>query len=440
MTHDIVQSDIDLAQKLLKALHPDEEILSALTRRGVDPVSAVRLISYLHDNPAKTHSFPGLLKSKEFEPALEPTPEPGPFSVQQPAHALAGPAEEACLEEEEEEPPQAMDAIPTTDVGSPPRAVPRYLWVLEVLLIVFMLLHSGVFYIVYRWIHGSRILVAPSGFYSWLYWFLMQATAVCFLLYVLYLRSGIHSREVRGSAAVTPDPIHLRVLEFGLVLSVAFQGSIVSSFFIFAQDLPLPEPALTALGLWSAEAWQMLDQAGELGVLAYVLYRGSRNFASIGLNWTSHDVALALPVAVATFFISWFCLPLAHGAFEAIASHDLPSSDVSWALVGPTVTIATVLGILLNGFAEELIVRAYLMTEILRLTRSSLLAVFCSVAVQVSYHFYQGAPAALSHIGWCLLFSVFYLKTRRILPLVLAHNFMNFTILLRYVAQTTVGL
>jgi Type II CAAX prenyl endopeptidase Rce1-like len=43
-----------------------------------------------------------------------------------------------------------------------------------------------------------------------------------------------------------------------------------------------------------------------------------------------------------------------------------------------------------NPFYEELIVRAYLMTELLDFTASPLLAIFASVAVQFSCHLYYG--------------------------------------------------
>jgi membrane protease YdiL (CAAX protease family) len=71
------------------------------------------------------------------------------------------------------------------------------------------------------------------------------------------------------------------------------------------------------------------------------------------------------------------------------------------------------------------------MTAIFSLTRSSVPAILLSVAVQVSYHFYQGAPGAFSHVGWCTIYSLYYWKTKRILPVALAHNFVNFTLQVR---------
>ena len=48
MTHDILQSDIALATRLMGDQRPDEEILRALVYRGVDPAKAAKLLDDLH--------------------------------------------------------------------------------------------------------------------------------------------------------------------------------------------------------------------------------------------------------------------------------------------------------------------------------------------------------------------------------------------------------
>ncbi len=79
----------------------------------------------------------------------------------------------------------------------------------------------------------------------------------------------------------------------------------------------------------------------------------------------------------------------------------------------------------LNPFFEEIIVRAYLMTEVRQLTGSGAKAVMVSTALQMSYHFYQGVPMALSDGAAFLVFSLYYSKTRRITPVILAHLYMD---------------
>jgi hypothetical protein len=66
----------------------------------------------------------------------------------------------------------------------------------------------------------------------------------------------------------------------------------------------------------------------------------------------------------------------------------------------------------LNGFSEELIVRAFLMTGVLCLTNKTWLTVVISVSVQISYPFYQGVPLGLSHILTFRAFALFYATSR----------------------------
>ncbi len=94
-------------------------------------------------------------------------------------------------------------------------------------------------------------------------------------------------------------------------------------------------------------------------------------------------------------------------------------------LFGTTLGVLPVLFVLLNPFYEELLVRAFLISEVEATYRSTALAVFISIALQISYHLYQGLPVALSHIPTFLLFSLYFVRTRRILPVVLAHMYMD---------------
>jgi membrane protease YdiL (CAAX protease family) len=77
--------------------------------------------------------------------------------------------------------------------------------------------------------------------------------------------------------------------------------------------------------------------------------------------------------------------------------------------------------VLLNCFVEEAIVRAYLMTELSELTGSMVLAGVVSVAIQVSYHTYQGWLPATGHIATFAVFSFYYARKRKLLPLYVGH-------------------
>jgi membrane protease YdiL (CAAX protease family) len=89
------------------------------------------------------------------------------------------------------------------------------------------------------------------------------------------------------------------------------------------------------------------------------------------------------------------------------------------------------LSVVPSAAMEELIVRAYLMTEVAALSGSMGLAVTVSVGFQCFYHLYQGVPAALYHVGTFFAYAVFYAYTRRATPVVLAHALENFLIMAR---------
>jgi membrane protease YdiL (CAAX protease family) len=84
-----------------------------------------------------------------------------------------------------------------------------------------------------------------------------------------------------------------------------------------------------------------------------------------------------------------------------------------------------VLWVLLNPFYEELIVRGFLITETEYLYQSRALAIVASVTLQSFYHLYQGLPAALVHASTFLIFSIYFARTRRILPVVMTHMFLD---------------
>ncbi len=94
-------------------------------------------------------------------------------------------------------------------------------------------------------------------------------------------------------------------------------------------------------------------------------------------------------------------------------------------LFGGGISIATLLFVCLNPFFEELIVRAYVITEVKQLTGSAAKAVLLSTALQTSYHLYPGAPMAFSIGAAFLVVSIYYSKTGRITPVILAHLYFD---------------
>jgi membrane protease YdiL (CAAX protease family) len=78
-----------------------------------------------------------------------------------------------------------------------------------------------------------------------------------------------------------------------------------------------------------------------------------------------------------------------------------------------------------NSFAEELVVRAYLVTRLQLLLRSQIAAVVVSAVLFASYHMHYSVRDILSPFIGGLVYGLVYLGVRRIWPFVLGHLLYN---------------
>lgn len=90
------------------------------------------------------------------------------------------------------------------------------------------------------------------------------------------------------------------------------------------------------------------------------------------------------------------------------------------------------LSMFINPFYEEIIVRAYTISEVKCLTGSNYLAIILSIVIQTSYHLYQGLSSALMLAVMFLVYSLYYVKSKRIMPVIIAHMYFDFMALIRY--------
>ena len=84
---------------------------------------------------------------------------------------------------------------------------------------------------------------------------------------------------------------------------------------------------------------------------------------------------------------------------------------------------------LVNPFFEEVWVCGYLMT-VLKRSHNPWLAISASVVLRVLYHLYQGARGVLSITPVGLIFGVWYARTGRLWPLIVAHSVADLLALL----------
>jgi membrane protease YdiL (CAAX protease family) len=127
-----------------------------------------------------------------------------------------------------------------------------------------------------------------------------------------------------------------------------------------------------------------------------------------------------------TFNYGWdilFGYTLVHFVHRAVLTH--ATGGVTAREMFTHLSVATIVAFLVNPFVEELIVRAYLMTEIGELTGSWTLAAAVSIAVQTSYHLYYGWVTALSLGFQFAVFAIYYARSRKATPIVVAHGIFD---------------
>ena len=211
-----------------------------------------------------------------------------------------------------------------------------------------------------------------------------------------------------------PNDHRVRWFELGLVLLVAFSGSVFTSIY-FLRAGPPSAPRISMLQWIASGVHQLIG----LLLLGYVLARRSRSFRDLGLAWSLRDVAVGCGLTFAAFFSYLIGVVLLRSLHTRIFG--TPGSSAAGRDFFLHPGIAGLLFTLINAPFEELIVRAYVMTEISDLTGSILLAGVASVAIQISYHLYYGVQGALSVGFLFLVFTIYYAQNRRALPIVTAH-------------------
>jgi membrane protease YdiL (CAAX protease family) len=84
-----------------------------------------------------------------------------------------------------------------------------------------------------------------------------------------------------------------------------------------------------------------------------------------------------------------------------------------------------VLSAIQNAVLEEIVVVGYLLTRLRQMGRSTVFAVATSALLRGSYHLYQGFGAFVGNAVMGVVFALFFLRTRRIAPLVVAHTILD---------------
>ena len=218
------------------------------------------------------------------------------------------------------------------------------------------------------------------------------------------------------------QPRTVRQIQLYGLLSLAFLLPVLNSLAIFAGGWR-PGPATNGRLIFKT-----VYELVALAALVWMLRTQQKNFKSVGfyappkIADAGHAVLLALGAYIGVIFTSGFI----QIGYRSMTGHWVPELwDFRPSLFGNASASLSFLFALINPFYEELLVRAFLITQVEEIYSSTKAAAIASILLQTSYHLYQGLFNAIILSACFSLLTWYYISKRRILPVILAHMIMD---------------
>jgi membrane protease YdiL (CAAX protease family) len=212
--------------------------------------------------------------------------------------------------------------------------------------------------------------------------------------------------------------------EFAIIFVAAFGWPLVGAILslltprshgvVFTQTMLLHTLLIEALV--GSMLWQILVLRGWTGAqlgLSRVLPWGQEilttSLVALGLALASYLIYATLLFAAASVRPGLFDLAL---QYAPRAAPGLPITTVlAAALINPVFEEVFVCGYVVSSLRERLGVAA---------------AVNISAGIRVAYHLYQGPMAVLAIVPYALIAALWFARTKRLAPLIVAHALMDF--------------
>lgn len=215
-----------------------------------------------------------------------------------------------------------------------------------------------------------------------------------------------------------------RWVDLGLILAVVFASSILGSIYLAFHPTA---PSYSNLRLFTG----ISDEIIGLLLFLVLFKRQGRRLQDIGLSFQWTDLPKALGLAVAAVVVMCITGFVVSYGWLVITLHFPQWPDTRTMFSTSSVWLFLPF-LLLNPFFEEILVRGYLMTELIDLRKSVLLATVASLVVQTSYHLYYGAAGAMVVGSGLAVLAIYFAKSRRLMPVILAHMLWDSTALLGF--------
>jgi membrane protease YdiL (CAAX protease family) len=206
--------------------------------------------------------------------------------------------------------------------------------------------------------------------------------------------------------------------EFCLVVLLAFGLFSAAS----VQSLFGPLTGRAALLFDDQRVWtHFVYQVSVAPIIVYILWERGWKWPDFSLRMSPRGVLQGIGLAAVVFALTRGASLLASSVAQASAAPALTAI--------PAATSALALGgMLLAAFVkavfEEVLVCAYVVQS-LRGRFGIALAVNASIALRMSFHLYQGPAAFLGFAVFGLAFTLFYIRTGRLWPLIVAHAILE---------------
>lgn len=172
---------------------------------------------------------------------------------------------------------------------------------------------------------------------------------------------------------------------------------------------------------------------GGVAILFYVLWKRGEGVHSLGQSPEKMDFLRGVLLFAGVYATAAIAAVVSWMIYKHFSGHQPHSVDFAGVLASRPGLLLWV-SLFVNPWFEELIVRGFLMTELTRLTNVTV-AVVASTVIQASYHTYQGSWSMVQFVPVFLVLSIYYAKTWRLFPVIVAHTLLDYVPVLWRVAH-----
>ena len=211
-----------------------------------------------------------------------------------------------------------------------------------------------------------------------------------------------------AAVIASPGPVEARIIRWhhlALVLWVGISMPIFASVCYLLGGTASAASTYGSLQLWGA----LITEASGLLVLWYVMRNQGKTWTDIGWSPSFRDIGRAFGLLLATTVASWVVYIPVQYVYRAY-SHEFLTQKSMNSTLAFGISGLSILFVCVNPFFEELIVRAYTISELTDLGVNRILAIAISVVVQLSYHLYQGLANVLVLMVVFSVLSIYYTR------------------------------